>query len=304
MKNYPDLMRRRLLTVLALFPLSLPQFSLAAGAACSSDTHFDVNRIVALEWLPIELLLTLGIIPFGVTEIANYHRWVQQPKLPVSVLDVGSRTEPNMELIQYINPSLILHTTGFGPPVTKMKSIAPIMGFTFNDGSGKPLKLAKQSLYRLATHLGVEDRAMVHLEQYKQRINQSKQRIQVWRDTPLLLFTLLDSNHVLVFGRGSLFQEVMNDLDLENAWIGHTNFWGSATIGIEQLAIVPKAQAIFFSHGNDTLFTQVQKTALWQALPFVRQGKVFIQPGVWFYGATLSAMRFCDLLESAAGVQA
>lgn len=300
--NSPDFGRRRLITALALSPLLLP-LSVQASAL-TSTTYPDLNRIVALEWLPIELLLTLGITPLAVAEIANYRLWVQEPELAPTVIDLGNRTEPNMELLQQIDPSLILYSTGFGPSVAKMQTIAPAMGFSFNDGSGLPLKLAKKSLQNLAEKLGVPERATAHLALFQQRLAQSKQRLSAWDNTPLLLFTLLDAGHALVFGKGSMFQEVMDELDLKNAWTSDTNFWGSAIVGIEQLATVsPQAQAIFFSHGNDALFAQVQKTPLWQALPFVRSHKVISQPGVWFYGATLSAMRFCDLLESALGAK-
>lgn len=300
--NSPDFGRRRLITALALSSFLLP-LSVQASAL-TSTTYPDLNRIVALEWLPIELLLTLGITPLAVAEIANYRLWVQEPELAPTVIDLGNRTEPNMELLQQIDPSLILYSTGFGPSVAKMQTIAPAMGFSFNDGSGLPLKLAKKSLQNLAEKLGVPERATAHLALFQQRLAQSKQRLSAWDNTPLLLFTLLDAGHALVFGKGSMFQEVMDELDLKNAWTGDTNFWGSAIVGIEQLATVsPQAQAIFFSHGNDALFAQVQKTPLWQALPFVRGQKVISQPGVWFYGATLSAMRFCDLLESALGAK-
>lgn len=49
--------RRRLLTAMALSPL-LWQMNSAQAAV-------DPKRIVALEWLPVELLLALGITPMA-----------------------------------------------------------------------------------------------------------------------------------------------------------------------------------------------------------------------------------------------
>ncbi len=54
MSGLPLISRRRLLTAMALSPL-LWQMNTAHAAA------IDPNRIVALEWLPVELLLALGI---------------------------------------------------------------------------------------------------------------------------------------------------------------------------------------------------------------------------------------------------
>lgn len=59
----PDLFRRRLMMAMALSPLMSP-FSLQAAQP-------DPARIIALEWLPTELLLALGVKPFGVADVHN-----------------------------------------------------------------------------------------------------------------------------------------------------------------------------------------------------------------------------------------
>lgn len=84
MSGLPLISRRRLLTAMALSPL-LWQMNTAHAAA------IDPNRIVALEWLPVELLLALGIVPYGVADTINYRLWVSEPPLPDSVIDVGLR---------------------------------------------------------------------------------------------------------------------------------------------------------------------------------------------------------------------
>lgn len=90
--------RRRLLAAMALSPL-LWRMNTAHAAAV------DTQRIVALEWLPVELLLALGITPYGIADIPNYKLWVSEPPLPDSVIDVGLRTEPNLELLTEMKPS-------------------------------------------------------------------------------------------------------------------------------------------------------------------------------------------------------
>ncbi len=49
------------------------------------------------------------------------------------------------------------------------------------------------------------------------------------------------------------------------------------------------------------MLQQVARTPLWQSLSFVRENQLRLLPPVWFYGATLSAMRFVRLLEQAWG---
>lgn len=287
---YHDPLRRRLLAAMALSPLLFSLPGRAAGLP-------DINRIAALEWLPVELLVALGVMPLAVADIHNYNLWVQDPPLADSVIDVGQRTEPNLELLQQLNPSLILLSKGYGPAARKLQPIGPTMEFSFNDGSGKPLTVAKNALQQLAQRLGLEVRATQHLHQLDAFLQDARRRLQGYRQQPLLLFSLLNSRHVLVIGQQSLFQEVMDQLGIENAWQGETNFWGTAVVGIERLATIKNARAIYFDHGNQAMMDKVSATPLWQALPFVRQGQLWQMPAVWFYGATLSAMRFCRLLE-------
>ena len=100
--------RRRLVTAMALSPLL---WQMGTARAATVDPH----RVVALEWLPVELLMALGVQPYGVADIVNYRLWVNEPRLPESVIDVGLRTEPNLELLAQMKPSLLVWSTGYGP---------------------------------------------------------------------------------------------------------------------------------------------------------------------------------------------
>lgn len=113
--------RRRLLTMMALSPL-LWQMRSAQAA------EIDTRRIVGLEWLPVELLLALGIKPYGIADIANYNLWVNEPALPAGVIDVGLRTEPNLELLTQMKPSFLVWSAGYGPSADVLARIAPGQG--------------------------------------------------------------------------------------------------------------------------------------------------------------------------------
>ncbi len=122
MMNPTLITRRRLLIAMALSPL-LWQMRGAQAA------DVDPQRVVALEWLPAELLLALGVTPYGVADIPNYRLWVNEPALPDSVIDVGLRTEPNLELLTQMKPSFIVWSAGYGPSPEKLARIAPGRGF-------------------------------------------------------------------------------------------------------------------------------------------------------------------------------
>lgn len=295
MNSFSGLTRRRLLQAMALAPL------VSTFPALSASTNIDLSRIIALEWLPTELLIALGVMPMGVADIRNYNLWVEEPRLAPSVIEVGQRTAPNLELLQQMNPSLILISQGYGPKATQLSSISPVLTVVANDGSGRPLQQAIHSLNKLADYLGLQARAAQHLQLYQQVLAQTRESLKSVADRPVLLFSFLDKRHVLVFGEGSLLQEVMTDVGLTNAWSGEKNYWGSATVGIERLASIKHARALCFNHGSEQILADVSQTPLWQSLPFVREKQLSVVPAVWFYGATFCAMRFCHILSATLG---
>lgn len=285
-----DITRRQLLAALVFSPV-LSAFPLAAAPV--------LQRIIALEWLPAELLLALGIAPMAIADMRNYNIWVGDPPLPQGTVDVGLRTEPNLELMTQLKPSLILCSNGYGPPQEKLKRIAPIMGFDLNRGDGKPLSTARESLHALASKIGREAAAQVHLQHLDSALSAARQRLARYAGRPILLMSLMDSRHALVFGKNSLFLEVMQHLGLTSAWQGETNFWGSAVIGIERLANLRDVNAICFDHNDAADMAQLSKSPLWQSLPFIRARRFQRVPAVWYYGATLSALHFVRVLERA-----
>ncbi|HHG8771091.1 TPA: Fe(3+)-hydroxamate ABC transporter substrate-binding protein FhuD [Raoultella planticola] len=285
--------RRRLLTAMALSPL-LWQMRSARAAT------IDPQRIVALEWMPAELLLALGVTPYGVADIPNYNLWVNEPALPASVIDVGLRTEPNLELLTQMKPSFIALSAGYGPSAEKLMRIAPGRGFTFSDGK-RPLLMAQQSLNEMAELIGRQQEAKRHLAEFDALMDSLRPRFARRGDRPLLMITLLDPRHVLVFGNNCLFQEILDRFNIKNAWRGESTFWGSVSVGIDRLAAYKEADVICFDHGDRAEMAQLMTTPLWQAMPFIREGRFQRVPAVWFYGATLSAMHFARVLADAQG---
>ena len=288
--------RRRLLTAMALSPL-LWQMQKAQAAPISAE------RIVALEWLPVELMLALSVTPYGVADIPNYRMWVNEPALPDSVIDVGLRTEPNLELLTQMKPSMLVWSAGYGPSPEILARIAPGRSFAFSDGK-QPLAQARRSLLEMAEMLDKQAVAQRHLAEFDAFIDGLKPRFKQRGDRPLLMVSLLDPRHMLVFGPNCLFQEVLDRLGVKNAWQGETNFWGSTAVGIDRLAAYKDVDVLCFDHGNAAQMSQLAATPLWQAMPFVRANRLQIVPAVWFYGATLSAMNFARILDNSLGGKA
>ncbi|WP_213993703.1 Fe(3+)-hydroxamate ABC transporter substrate-binding protein FhuD [Sodalis sp. dw_96] len=289
MQTHDEYRRRLLLAMMAL-----PWWRSVAMAA---DKRLDSRRIIALEWRPTELLLSLGVIPQAIADAPNYRNWVVEPPLALSVKDVGLRTEPNMEALQRLRPSLILLTKGYGPAPESLAPIAPVMSFPVQDTPGLPLTTARRDVLALGEYLDLMARARQHLQEVDGQLALTRRRLSTVPSRPVLLFTFLDSQHVMVLGKGSMFQEVMDQVGVANAWHGEVNRWGSATVGFEQLAGLKGVRALCFRRGDRDPLDEVVLSPLWQVIPFVREKQWQTVPAVWFFGATIAAMRFCRLLE-------
>lgn len=94
----------------------------------------DFNRIVALEWLSVELLLAFGIVFYGVADIINYRLWVSELLLSDLVIDVGLRIEFNFELLIEMKLSFMVWSVGYGFLLEMLVRIASGRGFNFSDG--------------------------------------------------------------------------------------------------------------------------------------------------------------------------
>ena len=287
--------RRQMLRMLA----ATTMFSPFVDAQMVTNSPHTDSGIVATEWLPLEMLLTLGVTPLAVAEAANYRYLVQQPVLSEDVTELGLRTEPNLELMAALKPALIVYAEGYGPPPTLYDAIAPSMAIAFSDKHGHPLSTTCTALLSLAAKIDKEKTAREVLAWLERDIASLRLAAADRITRPLLFMALVDARHALVFGKNSLFMDVMTGAGIPGGWQGETNFWGSAVVSIERLASIDHTDVICFTeHNDETVMNELASTALWKAMPFVRSGQFHRVPGLWYYGGPLTALRFCHLLKS------
>ncbi|WP_350354359.1 ABC transporter substrate-binding protein, partial [Escherichia coli] len=109
-----------------------------------------------------------------------------------------------------MKPSFMVWSAGYGPSPEMLARIAPGRGFNFSDGK-QPLAMARKSLTEMADLLNLQSAAETHLAHYEDFIRSMKPRFVKRGERPLLLTTLIDPRHMLVFGPNSLFQEILDE---------------------------------------------------------------------------------------------
>jgi iron complex transport system substrate-binding protein len=255
----------------------------------------SLQRVVALDWGLVQTLLALGLAPIASAENELYRDSVREPQLPPSVQELGLRSEPNLELLQQLQPELIMVGSDQGVLQPRLNAIAPTEIFADTRETGTPAERVAQLTLDVATRIGRVAAAEHYLADAWQTFASARARCAPLGIAPLQVISVIDERRALVFGQGSLFDDVLRRLGLRNAWTTATNGWGYATIGFEQLAEQPDAQLAYFN-ATPGLEARLTNNPLWRNLPSVRAGRAIKLPEVLFYGGMPSAVSFAQLL--------
>ncbi|MGC3874964.1 ABC transporter substrate-binding protein [Halomonas sp. GXIMD04776] len=255
------------------------------------------SRIVTLDWTVAETLLALDVVPQGVAQIDAYRDWVGTPALPPSVMDLGLRAQPNLELLASLDPAHILITPLFAALESRLSRIAPVttLGiYASGDDPWSGMLAATRELGELVDRPEAAERLIkttnAHLAKAKRHLPENL--------PPLLLVQFMDARHVRVFGDRSLYQGVLAHLGLDNAWKRPTNAYGFSLVGLEALANLD-AHLVVVEPLPVGVETQLNENGLWQNLSAVREQRVSTLPPVWSFGGLPSARRFATLLVEA-----
>lgn len=258
------------------------------------------QRVVALSWETAEYLLNLGIEPIAVADLKDYRLWVVQPALSSRVRPVGSRLEPNLELLWRLRPDLIVANTSLQSALPLLQDIAPtVMLDPFRSDHDNTVAAERlqyqlaQRLGRLAQHRQFMRQQAGHYQQLRQRLHQHfGQRLP---HVCVLRFATPAS--YWAYGDNSAPQAVMQQLGLRNACPQPVSVWGAQLRQLPQLQQVgdhPVLHIPPFGH-----YQQLQRSPLWQSFGFVRQRRFIALPAVWTHGGLASNLRLAQAMVDA-----
>lgn len=266
-----------------------------AAAAASS-----VRRVVSLDLLPTELLLTLGIRPVAVGNTQLYRRLVAEPELSPDILDLGPLTEPNAELLQSLRPDVILVAKWQAGTLEPLKRIAPLIPVAAVSRDLPGVALALQVMEQIATLTGTQEAARHWAARLEQELQTATEQLEKRRRRSVYVCRFAeDGRNVALFGGNGLIGDVLGRIGLENAWTGRVNASGVVSAGIDSLAENPDARIIHFDRGRETrkAMDRLQDSSLWKALPAVRAGRVTAVPVIYPSGGIYSAVRLAKQLS-------
>ncbi|MEZ9059019.1 ABC transporter substrate-binding protein [Vibrio pelagius] len=284
------------------FTLLVCTFSLNAHALDVTHemgtTSFETTptKIVALDWALSETVLSLGVDLEGIADAEGYKQWVVKPQLNEQAVDVGSRREPNLELLTKLQPDVILISKHMAAAYEPLNKIAPVLVFSIYSEKKQPLESAKSVTRSLGQLFEREKQAQQVISQTEQRLLANGEQVHAAGNStqPLLFTRFINDKTLRIHSEGSLAQDTIHAMGLKNDWNEQTNPWGFSTTGIEKIAEHQTANVMVFGPLTDDERNQLTRSPLWQAMAFTRTDSVYELPAIWTFGGLIAAQRFSD----------
>lgn len=260
---------------------------------------FTLPRVATLDWGLLETLLAMGVIPVAAPELVLYKQVVVEPVVPPQVVDIGLRGTPNFEALLRARPSLIFNSNYYVAADPSLRLIAPVETISIYKSGQMPFIMAQKAAELLAQAVGQPQAGTDLIARTDAELARARSALAGHGARPVLIINLGDARHFRVFGPDSMFGEVLERIGLKNAWREGTSYSASAPVGLEMLARFAEADIIIVPPVPPDAGRVLPQSALWQALPNVREGRVFLIGAMNPFGGLPTAMR-CARLVSAA----
>jgi ABC-type Fe3+-hydroxamate transport system substrate-binding protein len=261
------------------------------------------TKVVALEWNAAESLVSLGVMPAGIADVAGYGDYVQAAPLDDTVTDVGMRGEPSVDAIAGLAPDLVVVTNDLAETaIAQIEEIAPVLVLRGADASDSIGQMEK-NLNDIATLTGSEDEAEKLLADLDATIAEGKAALEEagLDGTAFALNDAYAYNGAITirpFYQGAVLTDVAEQLGLVSAWEGEGDEnYGLGETDVEALTALPAdVKYLVLGSQEGTVYSnELAANPIWTALPFVQSGDVYtLTDGIWPFGGPASIALFVD----------
>lgn len=257
-------------------------------------------RLVSLDWAAAETAIALGVPPVGMAQVRDYRIWSGPMPMPATVVDVGLRMEPNLELLASLKPDLILISPLQAGLSETLSRIAPVRQIEFNRQQ-QPDSLLQgiQATRTLAGWLERPAAGEALIARTQVAIQTLARQVKAGgRPRPVYLLRLADRRHGWVLGERSLFGSAAKAAGIPLAWQGETNLWGFASVPLTALMAEPAAVVMPIAPWPFADLHALDSNRLWQALPAIQAGRLVPLDPVWLGNGLPSLLAFCQQLQT------
>ncbi|NER00262.1 MAG: iron-siderophore ABC transporter substrate-binding protein [Cyanothece sp. SIO2G6] len=253
----------------------------------SASVPIAPQRVVVLDYAPLDTALALGILPVGRIEVTTSSIYPQE----VEAMEiVGNIAQPNLEAIFQLQPDLILSDkVNSGRLYRQLSMIAPTVLTQDNGRKGA----WKENLRLHAEALGQGDRAQQLLADYDQRVAELQNSLPDPDQSTVVSVIAHWSGGIVAYSADSFSGSVLQDLGFtRNPVQGKGQRYG-VLLSRENLSEID-GDIIFLLH-NSTAQDSVAKSAfindpIWSQLDAVKRGSVCeVDSVTWAGGRSILA---------------
>lgn len=266
----------------------------AVVAYRSDDLPSEPRRVVSLDDLSTELLVSLGIEPVGVGNLEGYRRWVKlgSEHLEKSV-SLGSAQQPNLERLVSLKPDLIvgissLHSALF----ERLDALAPTVLYNVSmvPSSRDAVTAGEQMLKHLAQLTGRELQAETVVQKMHEALADARgvaEDAGISNEPLAVLYPLTQQGLFIVSNEQTLVVSLANRLGGQNPWPLNESHSLHRRIEVNEVARQRNLNLLFIGGFKGAPFFD---STLWQALPVARHGAYgFLDTPYWSFGGPWSA---------------
>jgi iron complex transport system substrate-binding protein len=227
------------------------------------------ERIIAMEFSFTDMLVTLGVQPVGVADDSSADLFMDSVKNGLKqYTSVGSRYEPNIELISSLKPDLIIvdlnkHKNAF----KQLKAIAPIL--VLDDFQADYAQMLK-NYTNVAKAVGKEAEGKKRLDEHQVKMEAAKKKIS--RAKLAVLPAVVNPKGFFAHSDHSYSGSFLAMLGFTDPVKNETSY---PQLTLEQL-VETNPQAMFLMPTEkETIVNQWESNPLWKKIDAVANRKVF-----------------------------
>ncbi len=293
-------------TVAAAGPVTVTD---ARGTTVTLDG--PAERVAVTEWNAAEYLVSLGVQPVGVADIAGFQTWDTSVTLDPDVTDIGTRGEPSLDTLGTLDLDLLIVTDQLTEgALEQIEPSIPVLVVTGGDAAD-PIGAMWSNVDLVAAATGTTDRAAELKTAFAATLDEGRAAMTAagLAGTPVAFADGYDSGSAVSirpYTSGSLVGAVFSELGLVNGWpgiegdpaygLGSTDVEGLTTIGDPTFWYIANDAEI------DPFGESLAGNAVWQSLPFVQAGKVHRFPdSIWMFGGPASMTQIVEAAIAIAG---
>lgn len=227
------------------------------------------EKIVVLEFSYTDALMTLGVQPVGIADDDDPDLFMDTVREQLKdYTSIGSRYEPNIEMISSLQPDLIIADLNHHKNIyDQLKGIAPTI--VLDDHQADYNKMLDNYLV-IAKAVGKEEEGKKRLEEHNQKIEEAKQKLG---DTAMtVLPAVTNPEGLFAHSDHSYTGSFLTSIGFDDPVKSEDSY---PKLSLEQL-VETNPQAVFLLPATETtIVDEWKKNPLWKEIDAVKNNKVF-----------------------------